>query len=127
MTMGTTWFENLTGFSETSPRQVRSKIELDGPRMTSSVNGRTMTWGRLETPSLGDLRERTHGLGHAEVLEKLGRPEEAIQAYERVLELWKDADPALQPMVEEARQRRNRLAEKTADPSSRTESNAQGL
>jgi len=56
-----TWFEDLTGFPEKFPSQVRSKIELDGPRMTSTVNGRTMTWGRLETPSLTELRERTRG------------------------------------------------------------------
>jgi hypothetical protein len=60
------WFGRLTGFLEESPRQVRSKIKLDGPQMTSSVNGRTMTWGRLETPSLADLRERTRGFPGAE-------------------------------------------------------------
>ena len=57
-----TWFEDLTGFQEKSPSQVRSKIELDGPRMTSTVNGQAMTWGHLETPSLTELRERTRSL-----------------------------------------------------------------
>ena len=61
-----TWFEDLTGFPEKSPSQVRSKIELDGPRMTSTVNGRTMTWGYLETPSLTELRGRTRSLPGAE-------------------------------------------------------------
>jgi len=44
-------------------------------------------------------------LGRAEVLEKLGRPEEAARAYERFIKLWENADPMLQPMVEDARER----------------------
>jgi hypothetical protein len=41
-------------------------IELDGPQMTSTVNGRAMTWGHLETPSVTELQERTRGLPDAE-------------------------------------------------------------
>jgi hypothetical protein len=57
-----TWFEDLTGFPEQSPSQVRSNLDLDGSYMTSAVNGRTMTWGDLETPSLAELRTRTSDL-----------------------------------------------------------------
>lgn len=52
------WFETLTGFSETSPLQVRENIILDGERLKSLVNGKIMTCGRLQTPSLAELRER---------------------------------------------------------------------
>lgn len=52
------WFEELTGFREESPEQVRANLTVSGPSMTSAVNGRTMICGRQETPSLGDLRTR---------------------------------------------------------------------
>ena len=60
-----TWFEKLTGFREVSPDQVRAQIRLEGDRLTSLVNGRTFTHGRLETPSLGELREQAARGGHA--------------------------------------------------------------
>jgi hypothetical protein len=53
-----TWFEALTGFPETTPDEVRKQLLLDGETLKSRVNGRVMRWGRLETPSLGELRER---------------------------------------------------------------------
>ena len=52
------WFENLTGFKETSPAQIRSKLVMNGNTMTSMVNGRSMICGQLETPSLTELRSR---------------------------------------------------------------------
>ena len=52
------WFEELTGFCEESPPQVRENITVDGASMKSRVNGKTFTCGTLETTSLGDLRER---------------------------------------------------------------------
>ncbi len=45
-------------------------------------------------------------VGHrrrGEILAALGRPEEAARENARFIELWKDADPELQPMVREAR------------------------
>jgi hypothetical protein len=57
-----TWFEVLTGFSEESPSQVRAHLRVDGEGLTSLVNGRTFACGRLETPSLGELRERVRAL-----------------------------------------------------------------
>lgn len=53
-----TWFERLTGFSEQSPRQVRENLSVDGNSLKSHVNGREWICGELETPSLGELRER---------------------------------------------------------------------
>ncbi len=53
-----TWFENLTGFPERSPQQVRENLIFDGHVLKSRVNGKVMACGRLETPSLAELRER---------------------------------------------------------------------
>jgi len=52
------WFEKLTGFREESPEQVRASITLEGSKLKSLVNGKVLTWGELETPSLAELRER---------------------------------------------------------------------
>lgn len=46
------------GFGEESPDQVRTNIEVNGDTMTSKVNGRRVVCGRLETPTLGELRTR---------------------------------------------------------------------
>lgn len=53
-----TWFETLMGFPETSPRHVREQITVDGEHLRSRVNGNIVTHGRLETPSLRELRHR---------------------------------------------------------------------
>ncbi|GAB5521993.1 MAG: hypothetical protein RhofKO_42440 [Rhodothermales bacterium] len=52
------WFEALTGFRGPSPEEVRANLVVDGDTLTSRVNGRVMTFGRLEVPSLAELRER---------------------------------------------------------------------
>jgi len=59
-----TWFEKLTGFPETSPSQVRENITLDGETLTSRVNGSSVVCGRLETPSLAELRGRIQSGEH---------------------------------------------------------------
>ncbi len=60
------WFERLTGFREVSPSQVRENLTVEDDRLTSLVNGRTFVCGRLETPSLGELRQRVaRSEGHA--------------------------------------------------------------
>lgn len=51
-----TWFQQLTGFEERSPEQVRQNITVVGETLTSHVNGRTLVAGRLEIPSLAELR-----------------------------------------------------------------------
>ena len=48
-------------------------------------------------------------LRRAELLDRLGRAEEAAEAYERFLQMWPDPDPGLRPLVEDARQRLARL------------------
>ena len=57
------WFEALTGFPEESPQQVREKITVHGETLRSRVNGRALVWGRLETPSLAELRARVRSVG----------------------------------------------------------------
>jgi serine/threonine-protein kinase len=49
-------------------------------------------------------------LQRARVLERLGRREEALRAYAYVSELWRHADPELQPYVAEARAALERLS-----------------
>ncbi|MCB8933049.1 MAG: hypothetical protein M9921_14510 [Fimbriimonadaceae bacterium] len=56
------WFETLVGFPETSPKDVREKVLLEGERLTSLVTQRSFGCGRLETPSLGELRDRVGAL-----------------------------------------------------------------
>lgn len=58
------WFEELMGFGETSPRDVREQISLEGEWLTSHANGRVLACGHLETPSLADLRERVQSCGY---------------------------------------------------------------
>ncbi len=52
------WFEDLVGFVEKDAEQVRAKLEVSGERLSSRVNGASFACGRLETPSLGELRAR---------------------------------------------------------------------
>ncbi len=68
-----TWFEVLTGFRETSPSQVRENITINDDKLISLVNRKAFTCGRLETPSLGELRNRVicsrHTIGRLSVRE----------------------------------------------------------
>jgi tetratricopeptide (TPR) repeat protein len=48
-------------------------------------------------------------LGQAKTLERLGRRQQAIDQYKRLLELWPDCDAEFQPLVEEARTGLRRL------------------
>ena len=50
------WFQKLFGFYEQSPGQVREQIVIDGELMSSRKNGKSYRYGRLETPTLADLR-----------------------------------------------------------------------
>ena len=60
-----TWFQVLTGFHEISPSQVRENITVNGDKLTSVVNGKVFTCGKLETPSLAELRDRVRSCAHA--------------------------------------------------------------
>lgn len=56
--MHTNWFNDLFGFEERSPQQVRTHLEVDGSVLRSRANGASYRIGVLETPSLGELRTR---------------------------------------------------------------------
>ena len=48
-----------------------------------------------------------------ELYEAKGDTKRAIQRYSDFVELWKNADPALQPLVKDVRERMARLQKKT--------------
>ena len=50
------WFEDLFGFTEQSPAQVRKNLSIDGTRLTSLANNKSFDCGTLEIPTLEDLR-----------------------------------------------------------------------
>ncbi len=52
------WFETLTGFREESAEQVRANIYLTGNKLCSQYNGTEYTCGKLEIPTLSELRIR---------------------------------------------------------------------
>ncbi len=62
----TTWFEALTGVREESTDQVREHLVVEGELLKSLANGKIFVCGRLETPSLAELRQRTRSGGHLE-------------------------------------------------------------
>lgn len=51
------WFEKLTGFSESPTSDVRRNLFVADDTLVSMANSNVMTYGRLETPTLGELRE----------------------------------------------------------------------
>ena len=57
------WFERLTGFRETDYDNTRRRLEVDGGRLRSRVNGRSYAIGELELVSLRTLRARVHSNG----------------------------------------------------------------
>lgn len=52
------WFEDLTGFAETDYETTRALLRVEGERLHSLANNRSWRIGKLETPSLAQLRER---------------------------------------------------------------------
>ncbi|MCM2372710.1 hypothetical protein [Aporhodopirellula aestuarii] len=52
-----TWFQQLTGIDERSPDHVRSQINVDDGALVMP-NGKRIAFGRLETPTLGELRSQ---------------------------------------------------------------------
>lgn len=59
------WFENLMGFTETSPQQVRQNISIQDSTMTSRINGQSYDYGVLTTPTLHELRQQVSELDWA--------------------------------------------------------------
>ena len=62
---GMTWFEDLTGITETGAEHVRSQLEQDGEWLRSRANGSAWKPGRLEIPSLADLRRQLASIDSA--------------------------------------------------------------
>ena len=59
------WFERLTGFREEGYDETRRRLEIDGRRLRSRVNGCSYGIGTLELVSLKTLRERVRSAGGA--------------------------------------------------------------
>jgi tetratricopeptide (TPR) repeat protein len=78
------------------------------------LSGAIAEYRRLLTPSMTakftSFLEPRYVLELARLLDETGDAEAAAVEYERFAELWKDADPEYQPLVEEARQRAAELA-----------------
>ena len=53
------WFKDLVGFDEVSPKNVRDNISIDGEKLTSKIKGKSFQFGRLEVPTLKDLKEQS--------------------------------------------------------------------
>lgn len=63
-------------------------------------------YGSFESLTMFEAPFMAAGLkAQGEIFEALGRKPEAIEAYRRFITLWTDADPELQPMVTQARER----------------------
>lgn len=54
------WFNDLFGFNEISPENVRKNINIDGRKMTSKVNGKSYEFGTLQIPTLKELKETSN-------------------------------------------------------------------
>lgn len=52
------WFEELTGFKEESPKNVRNNLIIEGDSFVSKVNGRRFSFGSLEIPTLEDVKRK---------------------------------------------------------------------
>lgn len=58
------WFKSLFGFKEESLKQVRANLSINGQKLKSRKNGKEFFFGKLETPSLAELRNRVHFSGY---------------------------------------------------------------
>ncbi|MBT7445850.1 MAG: hypothetical protein HN790_17990 [Methylococcales bacterium] len=56
------WFKKLTGFNEDKADLVRQQLSVNDGMLTSLANGKTFQCGRLEVPSLDDLRQQVFAL-----------------------------------------------------------------
>lgn len=53
------WFERLTGFKEISTDNVKEKLVIEGEYFISKPTGQRFKFGKLEIPSLAELKEET--------------------------------------------------------------------
>lgn len=51
------WFEQLTGFKETSLQDIRNNLLIDGDAFISKVNNEKFTFGSLQIPTLEELKQ----------------------------------------------------------------------
>lgn len=59
------WFERITGFKERGYAETQSLLSMDGGRLRSAMSDRRPAVGRLEIPSLSELRQRVSDLASA--------------------------------------------------------------
>lgn len=102
-------------YSDARERFIRAELLAEVGRLEEALR-----WYRtFDGVALGELPYLAPAhFGWAEVLKELDRPEDAAAAYRRALDLWKNADPILQPKVEKARQQLAALGEDTTGVSS---------
>jgi hypothetical protein len=58
----TDWFERITGFKEAGYEATRGRLALENGRLVSEAHDRRYAVGRLELPSLADLRAQASAL-----------------------------------------------------------------
>ena len=51
------WFEQLTGFKEETPTNVRNNLTIEGNSFVSKVNNKKFAFGTLQIPTLGELKK----------------------------------------------------------------------
>lgn len=51
------WFEQLTGFKEETPSNVRNNLRIEGDSFVSKVNNKKFTFGTLQIPTLKELKK----------------------------------------------------------------------
>jgi tetratricopeptide (TPR) repeat protein len=90
----------LPYFSEEHARYLRSRLLLQAGRHEEAL--RLLENGFAGTPGELYYRAPAHLL-QAEVQQRLGNREAAAEHYSRFIALWRSCDPALRPLVEDAR------------------------
>lgn len=53
------WFEELTGFKEGSPQNVRKNLTIEGEEFISTAHNRRFAFGKLEILTLGQLKRKS--------------------------------------------------------------------
>jgi tetratricopeptide (TPR) repeat protein len=102
---GESWYEAATAspfFAESRERFLRGEAYNATGRSAEALEAYSFS-GQGSTFDVAYLAPAE--LRQAEVTERLGRPKEAEEHYARFIELWRGADPELQPMVAQAKSR----------------------
>ncbi len=82
--------------------EIYSRLERDDEALRWYATMNTVT--EYDSPYLA----MSH-LRRAEIYDRLGEPGKAAEHYERFIDLWRECDPKLRPMVEEARRALKRV------------------